>query len=227
MKCSKETELISGTITVSKKKMIISSYYRPPSNTDESYLAKVHEELQQLESARKKSVFILVVTSMSPTYHGRRTPSQAASTILEESAVASDLGLEQMVDFPIRGENTPDLIFTSHPSFQERCKPLPPISGKSDHESVLFYTSHQLVRARPKRQTILLWKKAVTEGIKKAFINYSDRFFSTTFNIVNSMWLDIKITIDQVIKDHVPTKRTAARHTHPRTDTKLRRATRR
>ena len=41
------------------------------------------------------------------------------------------------------------------------------------------------------------------------------------------MWEDIKTAIDQVIKVHVPTKRTAARHTHPWNDTKLRRATRR
>ena len=38
---------------------------------------------------------------------------------------------------------------------------------------------------------------------------------------------DIKTTNDQVIKAHVPTKHTAARHTHPWIDTKLRRATRR
>ena len=41
------------------------------------------------------------------------------------------------------------------------------------------------------------------------------------------MWQDIKEAINQVITDHVPTKRTAARHTHPWVDTQLRRATRR
>ena len=88
---------------------------------------------------------------MSLTYHGKRTsskhyPRRVSQTFLD---VASDLGLEQMVDFPTRGDNTLGLIFTSHPSFQERCKPLPPISDKSDHDIVLFDTSHQPVRARP------------------------------------------------------------------------------
>ena len=41
------------------------------------------------------------------------------------------------------------------------------------------------------------------------------------------MWEDIKAAIDQAIKDHVPTKRTPARHTHPWVDTHLRRASRR
>ena len=47
------------------------------------------------------------------------------------------------------------------------------------------------------------------------------------FSSVNSMWQDVKAAIDQAIKDHVPTKRTPARHTHPWVDTQLRRATRR
>ena len=57
--------------------------------------------------------------------------------------IASHLGLEQMVQFPMRTENMLDLIFTSHPSYQERCKPLSPISAKSDHDVVLFDTAHQ------------------------------------------------------------------------------------
>ena len=101
-------------------------------------------------------------------------PRRVSKTYLD---VASDLGLEQMVDFPTRGDNTLDLIFTSHPSYQERCKPLPPISAKSDHDIVLFDSAHQPVRARPKRRTIYLWKKADTEGIVKFLTAYSE-FFS-------------------------------------------------
>ena len=82
-----------------------------------------------------------------------------------------------MVDFPTRGDNTLDLIFTSHPSYQERCKPLPPISAKSDHDIVLFDSAHQPVRARPKRRTINLCKKADTEGIVKFLTTYSEKFF--------------------------------------------------
>jgi hypothetical protein len=41
------------------------------------------------------------------------------------------------VDFPTRKENTLDLIFTTHPSFTQRCKPLPSI-GNNDHDIVLL-----------------------------------------------------------------------------------------
>ena len=132
-----------------------------------------------------------------------------------------------MVDFPTRGDDTLDLIFTSHPMYQESCKPLPPISAKSDHDIVLFDSAQQPVRARPKGKTIYLWKKADTEGIVKFLTAYSEKFFRTSFTSVNSMWEDIKAAIDQAIKDHVPTKRTPASHTHPWVDTRLRRASKR
>ena len=80
---------------------------------------------------------------------------------------------------------------------------------------------------RPKWRTIYLWKKADTEGILKFLTAYSEKFFSTSFTSVNSMWEDIKAVIDQAIKDHVPNKRTPTRHTHPCVDTRLRRASRR
>ena len=79
VKCSKEAELISGTITVSKKKMVISSFYRPPSNTDESYLTKVHEELQHLRSASMKSVFILGGDFNVPDISWKENQQQALS----------------------------------------------------------------------------------------------------------------------------------------------------
>jgi hypothetical protein len=44
--------------------------------------------------------------------------------------LAAEHSLEQMVDFPTRGDNTLNLVFTSHPSYVERCKPLPPIADK-------------------------------------------------------------------------------------------------
>ena len=49
IKCSKDLELISGTVKISKqKKMVISSYYRPPNQSDESYLNKAYDEISTL-----------------------------------------------------------------------------------------------------------------------------------------------------------------------------------
>ena len=41
----KELELISCTIKVNKKKMVLASFYRPPNMTDNTYLEMVNKNL--------------------------------------------------------------------------------------------------------------------------------------------------------------------------------------
>ena len=68
---------------------------------------------------------------------GTQYPSRVSQAFLD---IVSDNSLEQMVDFPTRKDKTLDLLFTSHPSHVEKCKPLPSI-GNSDHDIVLLDTS--------------------------------------------------------------------------------------
>ena len=166
VKKSKSLELISGTIKTSQnKKMIIGSYYRPPNRTDDDYLIKTKEEISStLRKTNKNAVFILGGDFNAPDINwqsnnitgAKHYSKKVNQTYLD---LAAEHSLEQMVDFPTRGDNTLNLVFTSHPSYVERCKPLPPIADNSDHDIVLFDTSHQPVITRPKRRTIYLWKK--------------------------------------------------------------------
>ena len=94
------------------------------------------------------------------------------------------MGLEQLVDFPTRQENTLDLIFTSHPRFKIRCKPLQPIGQKSDHDIALLDTTHQPLRTRPPRRKIMFWKKADTEKIKQHLKEWSQSVSRKHMNIV-------------------------------------------
>jgi hypothetical protein len=63
------------------------------------------------------------------TIINRQYPIKTNHTFLEIVAVN---GLEQIVDFPTRKDNTLDLMLLSHPAYKLRCKPLPSI-GNSDH----------------------------------------------------------------------------------------------
>ena len=72
--------------------------------------------------------------------------------------IASDNGIEHIVDFPTRNENTLDLIFTSHPSYKQRCKPIPDI-GNSDHDIVLLDIACNPIKPKPTRHKLSLWKK--------------------------------------------------------------------
>jgi hypothetical protein len=58
------------------------------------------------------------------------------------------------------------LFFTTHPSFKQRCKPLPSI-GNSDHDIVLLDVACKPVKPKPTRRTIYLWKKAEVHNLQK------------------------------------------------------------
>lgn len=233
VRCSDSVELITGCIkTKSKKRIVIGSYYRPPSRTDETYLENTRSELLNIKAKNKRSIFVLggdfnlpdICWNDNSIRPNKQYPGKVSQHFLDLTA---DMGLEQVVDFPTRGDNILDLVLTSHPGYKERCKPLPPITAKSDHDIVLFDLSLQPVRTRPKRRTIYLWKKANIQGIKQAFSGYGSSFMNTTFHSVNDMWLDIKNTIDKVVQEFVPTRRTLARTTHPWIDSSLRKLTKR
>ena len=56
---NREFELITGTIKVGKKKMILASYYRPPDKTYDFYLAAVQTEFNRLKSKHNNAIFII------------------------------------------------------------------------------------------------------------------------------------------------------------------------
>ena len=132
--------MISGTIKLEgRKKMVLVAYYRPPHQTDETINRLYKHEIMELRNKHKKDIFVLTGDFNLPDINwSEQTISPNQYTVGTNQAyldIASDNGLEQIVDFPTRNENTLDLIFTSHPSYKQRCKPIPAI-GNSDHDSV-------------------------------------------------------------------------------------------
>ncbi|XP_053380036.1 uncharacterized protein LOC128548696 [Mercenaria mercenaria] len=232
VKCSKTVELISGSIQTKSKKIVFSSYYRPPGRTDEAYLESSRTGFLKLKADNKRAIIVIGGDFNVPDISWKDNTITSSKHYAKKVSqhyldIASDLGAEQMVSFPTRKDNTLGLVLTSHPGFSERCKPLPPITEKSDHDIVLFDLAMQPIRARPKRRTIYLWKKANTDGIKKALADYGQSFLSRTFSTTADMWADFKSTIENVTQEFVPTRRTLAKHTHPWIDSHLRKLTRR
>ena len=199
---------------------------------DEQYLSAPFTEFTDLRKQYKNSMYILAGDFNIPDIDWKgltikntnQYPLQVSQTFLD---IALDMSLEQIVDFPTRGDNQLDLVFTSHPSHKVRCKPLPPIGLKSDHDVVLLDTSLQAVRAKPVKRKIYLWKKADTEGITTTLSNYSKGFRAEAFSSVEDMWQNLKTAITTTMEKFVPSKMSSSKHTHPWINTKIRRATRR
>ena len=134
--------------------------------------------------------------------------------------------MEQIVDFPTRQDNTLDLVFTSHPAFKLRCKSLPQLDKKGDHDIVLYDCSHKVVRSKPPRKKIYLWKKVPEENIISGAKQFGTDFTSMHFESIEHMWAVFKNGIISLMDTYVPTKRSSSRHTHPWVNTHTRRLSR-
>ena len=56
-----------------------------------------------------------------------------------------EISMEQIVDFSTHLDNIIELVFTTHPSLVNKCKPLP---GIGDHDIVLIDTSIEVNRSK-------------------------------------------------------------------------------
>lgn len=224
---STNIELISGTINLEgKKKMAIGSYYRPPDKTNDSYLTQVKEEINNIRMKYKKYICLIGgdfnlpdIKWNVPSITSSQYPTRVNQAFLD---IIADNGLEQIVDFPTRKDNTLDLMLTSHPAFKQRCKPLPSI-GNSDHDIVLLDIACKPIKPKPVRRKIYIWKKADIPKIKEDITTFEHTFKETAYENIDSMWEAFKTAIQNTIEKRIPTKMSQNRHTNPWINTQIRR----
>ena len=206
--------------------MLVGAFYRPPDKTDEDYLNKVKEEISTIKEKHRRDIFVIGGDFNLPdinweeqTIINRQYPIKTNQTFLE---IVADNGLEQIVDFPTRKDNTLDLMLLSHPAYKLRCKPLPSI-GNSDHDIVLLDIACKPFKPKPVRRKIYLWKKADIYKIKEDLESFGNTFRNIGKRDIESLWHALKDAIQNTIDKRVPSKMTQGRHTHPWINTTIRR----
>ena len=114
-------------------------------------------------------------------------------------------GLQQIVNFPTRNNNTLDVVLTNRPSFVKQCVGMP---GLSDHDTVFVETSSRALRHKPARRKILLWKHANFDDIRLKISNWTRDFISsnTTFTSVEDLATIITDSLSKIVLDNVPSK---------------------
>ena len=114
-------------------------------------------------------------------------------------------GLQQIVNFPTRNNNTLDVVLTNRPSLVKQCVGMP---GLSDHDIVFVETSSRALRHKPARRKILLWKHANFDDIRLKISNWTRDFISsnTTFTPVESLATIITDSLSKIALDSVPSK---------------------
>ena len=226
---SQKVELVSVKLHLNRvKSIIISSFYRPPNATQDTYSQAAADELSKLRTDHPKSDFwvggdfnLPDIDWSSLTVTSTQYPHSMSEMYLD---IVRHCSVEQMINFPTRGSKTLDIFLTSSPGLIDRCKPLP---GVGDHDAILIDTLIKPRRVKPSPRTIYLWDKANMEELKAGVTCYVTEFNSTTFTSTNSMWTSFRDNILGPLDKHVPHKLTRSRFTNPWMDTTTRRLARR
>ena len=106
-----------------KRSMVVTSFYRPPCS-NEDYLNSFIEKITTIRRSHETSYFYVGGDFNLPDVDWNTTLISGTSypTKLNEAIIpmSDNLNLQQMVAFKTIGDNTLNLLFTTHPSFLER-----------------------------------------------------------------------------------------------------------
>ena len=211
------TELLAAKIINGKQTIILASFYRP-TNNDVKYMENLTKSLKHLCQSNPGAAIwysgdinlpdIDWETLSICSYQYLKAINESFLDLLDTA------GLEQMVDFPTREENTLDVFVTNRPSLTNKCCPLPALS---DHTMVFMEVNIQANRRKPPRRKILLWKRANIDSIRKRAHQVSVDF-TTKYNTstpVEELAEALQLELAQIIDDCVPSKMSSTRANQP------------
>lgn len=213
------TEMVAASIPSkdNSKPIIVCSIYRP-TNNDVDYTNKMCATLRELHRNHLDHTLWIGGDANIPdinwacdSVEGHNYPTTISQQFID---IFSDLGCQQVIDFPTRGSNILDIFATNRPSLLNKARPLP---GLSDHDIVLIDINTTPHRRRPVRRLVYLWAKADTEAISSDLAENLAKFQQHANNNapVDVMWNDFKKICTHSINAHVPSKFTSCRFNQP------------
>lgn len=212
-----------------KQPLIICSLYRPP-NSDLQYMEEMCKVITELHKTNQKATIWIAGDANLPDIDWKTNTiprsqySRSISQLLLDTV--SDIGSEQVVNFPTRDNNTLDLFITNRPSLVEKVKAVP---GVSDHDIVFIQAYCSAPRTKPVRRKILLWKQVDLDKTRTAIKDFTNSFTSN-FNSntsINTLWDTFKNFCTKTIDDFVPSKLSTQRFHQPWITGKIKRLSRR
>ena len=223
---SNEVESVFVKINIKgKKSVILGSVYRPPASSYD-YCSKSVNHIYNIFNKFKSSVFCIGGDFNLPDINwenseivGNQYPLTINQLYLD---LSHDLGFNQIVDKPTRGNHILDLLFTNRP---EIFKNPDILSGPADHDIVSLKCILKPIRKKPAKRKILLWSKVEESKIKKCTSKMKENFFNI-FNSesnVTDIWNFIKKEVESIIETNVPSKTTSTRQHQPWINTKTKR----
>lgn len=175
--------------------VIVLSYYRPHHN-DLRSLQLLSEAIQRIYDPDGPNSLILCGDFNTPDFlTDCLTPP---TEFLEEFTY--NTGLEQLVDFPTRGTNALDLLYTSDP---DRIYDIQPVSGISDHDGVLFYSDLNVPIVSPRQiPPTFDYNKADWEEVR-SYVSCNLGLYDKS-KTVERNWQVFKYTLHSAAQAYIP-----------------------
>ena len=193
--------------------VIFGAVYRPP-NTDQQYLDNMNQFIRDVCTSNPGAAVWIGGDMNLPDINWEREEitSHQYRHSLSESYLQTlgDVGVEQIVNFPTRGDNTLDVIITNRPTLVRQCEPMP---GLSDHDVVFMDMTARAYRNKPTRREIFLWNKANLEALHIDAEAWADQFMEThdTSTPVETLLNEIQQGLEKILTDNVPKKMSSTR----------------
>ena len=201
-----EGEFVAAKVLCSKHAIIIAAAYRPPMS-DQTFRDTVDQTLSTL-CHKFSNMPIWIGGDMN--LPGIEWETEQLTTNQYTHSISysfldtlANTGLQQIVNFPTRNNNTLDIVLTNRPSLVKQCVGMP---GLSDHDIVFVETSSRALHHKPARRTILLWKHANFDDIRLKISKWTGDFISlnTTFTPVEDLATTINDSLSKIVSDNVP-----------------------
>ena len=199
-----------------QKPVIFASCYRPPKNTNNELF---FEEIKRLASMHRKNPMWIGEDFNLPdidwevkSINNYQYPKQLNERFID---LIDSCSMEQLVNFPTRKQNTPDLLITNRPSFINRSISVP---GFGDHDSaVLSDLIFHPQAAKSIKRKIHNWKKANLEELRKNVKEQMVKFVrgNTVNTPINHLWQQFSSTIKPLQEKFVPSRMSSSRYSQP------------
>jgi hypothetical protein len=224
-----ETDFIAAKVLNGNDSIIVGALYRPTDN-NQQYMDSLNQIIEYICHSNPNTAVWIGGDANLPDIDW--TTNQVVGHQYRKEISESHLntlgrlGLEQIVDFPTRLDNTLDVVITNRPSLVNHCVGMP---GLSDHDIVYMDMNVKATRQKPVRHKIFLWKRADFNSIRSVTKEWSNNFISahTTSTPVEDLADEIQHFLDKILEEQVPSKFATTRFNQPWCNTVTKRICRR
>ena len=200
--------------TMSNCEILICSCYRPP-NAEKNWMESFEKYLNDVCTRHSKIVlagdFNLPRACWNSHENSKRANERTFIRILD------DYFLEQINNFPTRGDNILDLVITSIPNKVNVCEMLRPSESEmsTDHNAIIFDLKTECIPLSRATRTVFDYGRADFDGLCERLQTLNlDQKISDDDDI-NNEWSNWKNTFLAAVNDFVPVKRVKGRKSLP------------